>query len=103
MCVFITAVPITKLFAWGERERELDDVDGCRLLFLPGNFEQDGLVCGRPDRVVKEVSAVLGQERLDRGKDDVQVLRASGQSSCRFRDIDWWRHLALYREHNLTS
>jgi hypothetical protein len=44
---------------------------------------------------------VLGQERLDRWKDDVQVLGASGQFSWRFRksfrDIDWWRHLALYR------
>jgi hypothetical protein len=45
---------------------------------------------------------VLSQERLDRGKDDVQVLRASGQSSWRFRDINWWRHLALYRAHNFT-
>jgi hypothetical protein len=46
-----------------------------------GNLEQDGLVCGRPDLVVKEVPAVLGQELLDRWKDDVQVLRASGQFS----------------------
>ena len=70
---------------------ELDDVNGRRLFFLPGNLEQDGLVCGRPDLVVKEVPAVLGQERLDRGKDNVQVLRASGQFSWRFRDINWWQ------------